>query len=193
MTCHTDALPATLSQRAGRSGEQEMDRAELERALEELHPASFAWALGCCRRNREEAEEVLQNVYVTVLDGSARFDGRSALKTWLFAVIRRTALAHFRRRWLHDALVIKWLGSRDEPCVADRSQEIEASQAAAQLAAALAQLPRRQREVLELVFHHEMTVDEAAGVMSIGAGSARVHYDRAKKRLRVLLAAEVKP
>jgi RNA polymerase sigma-70 factor (ECF subfamily) len=41
--------------------------------------------------------------------------------------------------------------------------------------------------VLHLVFAEGMTVEGAAAVMGIGAGSARVHYDRGKKRLRALL------
>jgi RNA polymerase sigma-70 factor (ECF subfamily) len=77
-----------------------MNRAELEQQLEELHPVSFAWALGCCGRDRGDAEEVLQETYLKILDGKARFNGRSALKTWLFAVIRRTAAAHRRFGWL---------------------------------------------------------------------------------------------
>src|ERR1700686_1790466 len=36
-----------------------MEREKLESALEALHPASFGWALSCCYRAREEAEEVL--------------------------------------------------------------------------------------------------------------------------------------
>jgi len=193
MTCHTDALPRAPRDRAGWSRERLMDRAELERAIEELHPASYAWALGCCRRNRDDAEEILQNVYVMVLEGRARFDGRSALKTWLFAVIRRASLAHFRRQWLREAWLIKWFGTHGEPQTADGSGEIEASQTAAGLLAALSQLPRRQCEVIELVFYHDMTVDQAAAVMGVGVGSARVHYARAKKRLRILLTSEVAP
>jgi RNA polymerase sigma factor (sigma-70 family) len=188
MTCHTNALPGSLSERAGRSREREMDRAELERAIEELHPASYAWAVGCCRRNRDDAEEILQNVYVMVLEGRARFDGHSTLKTWLFAVIRRASLSHFRTRWLREARLLQWFGVSDEPQAADRSNEIETTQTAAQLVAALSRLPRRQREIIELVFYHDLTVDQAAAVMGVGVGSARVHYDRAKKRLRSLLS-----
>src|ERR671926_1848785 len=88
-------------------GVSRMDRAELERELERLHAASFGWALGCCGRDRDEAEEVLQTVYVKVLDGGATFDGRSSLKTWLFAVIRRTALAHRRTRWIRGLAMLR--------------------------------------------------------------------------------------
>ena len=65
-----------------------MNAGDLERELEALHRASFGWALGCCRWDHEEAADVLQAVYLKVLEGKARFDGRSSLKTWLFATIR---------------------------------------------------------------------------------------------------------
>src|SRR5215212_1277617 len=79
-----------------------MDRIELEQQLEELHPASFAWALGCCGRDRELAEDVLQETYLKIFEGKALFGGRSTLKTWLFSVIRRTAAAQRRFRWMRD-------------------------------------------------------------------------------------------
>ncbi len=70
-----------------------MEIADLKAELEQLHSASFGWALNCCRRDADEAEEVLQTVYLKILEGKARFRGESSLKTWLFAVIRKTAAA----------------------------------------------------------------------------------------------------
>ena len=55
---------------------------------------------------------------------------------------------------------------------------------------ALEQLPDRQREVLILVFYQEMTIKEAAKSMEVSIGSARVHYDRGKKKLRAILSDE---
>lgn len=161
-----------------------MDRAELECELERLHAASFGWALGCCGRNRDEAEEVLQTVYLKVLDGRARFEGRSSLKTWLFAVIRRTAMAHRRTRWVRSLALLRM------PPPEPPRDESERSAEARRLIAALRRLARRQREVLELVFYHDMTIEEAGAALQISVGSARVHYTRGKKRLEAMLADE---
>src|SRR5437867_358586 len=156
-----------------------MDEAELE----QLHPASYAWSLSCCGRDRAEAEEVLQDVYVKILDGKARFDGRSSLKTWLFAVIRRTAASHGRARMLHEVLNAKWVRRQPEDQVPSPDRLAERSETSTALLAALQKLSRRQREVLELVFYHDMTIEEAAAAMSVSLGSARVHYQRGKKNL----------
>src|SRR3989442_1228560 len=145
--------------------------------LEQLHPASYAWALSCCRRDQSEAEEVLQDVYVKILEVKARFDGHSSLKTWLFAVIRRTAASRARRRAVRDLLLAKW--AREQVAV----RQTEYSDVAAILLAALQKLARRQREVLELVFYHDLTIEEAAIALNVSIGSARVHYQRGKKQL----------
>ena len=80
-----------------------MESAELERELERMHPACWGWALACCRRDRDIAEEALQSAYLRILSGQARFDGRSSLRTWVFGVIRRTAMEELRRERTRDA------------------------------------------------------------------------------------------
>src|SRR6266436_9983439 len=73
-----------------------LDEAGLRNALEAHHIECYGWALSCCKRRGDEAENVLQLVYLKVLSGKAVFNGKSSFKTWLFAVIRKTA-AHERR------------------------------------------------------------------------------------------------
>lgn len=165
-----------------------MTRSHLERDLEELHPASFGWALASCGWNREEAEEVLQTTYVKVLDGGARFDGRSTLRTWLFAVIRRTAAERRRRRWLRALTLERWLRRRPDPAPDPDPESLAGqSEAGRSLRAALSALPGRQRELLHLVFYQDLTLEEAAAVLGISVGSARTHYHRGKERLRRML------
>lgn len=161
---------------------------DLERQIAALHPASFAWALACTRWNATEAEEVLQSVYLTILEGRARFDGRSTFKTWLFSVVRNVAARARRRRWLEAR--VPWSAlSATEPGHGPLDA-VAAEQRGARIRQALSELPARQREVLDLVFFHEMTVEEAAAVMGVSLGTARTHYHRGKLRLLELLGPE---
>jgi len=160
---------------------------ELAHQLAASHEENYAWALGCCGRDAREAEDVLQAVYLKVLEGRARFDGRSSLKTWVFAVIRRTAAQHRRLR-VFARLRTQGLAEVPEPpAPTDLEEALELRQRREQLWRALERLSRRQREVLLLVFYHEHTIEEAAAVMGIGVGSARTHYECGKTRVRELL------
>src|SRR5258708_12454947 len=80
-----------------------MEIVDFKAELERLHGCSFGWALSCCRRDATEAEEVLQTVYLKIFEGKARYRGESSLKTWLFAVIRKTAATEYRRRLLRSS------------------------------------------------------------------------------------------
>lgn len=165
---------------------------DLRRLLAELHPECWGWTLRCCRGHTHTAEDVLHMSYQKILSGRAHFSGRSSFKTWLFGVIRLTALD--QRRWS----VRRWLRflplPDDEPALATTGDfpgesffQAEQNQA---LRDALARLASRQAEVLHLVFYHDLTLDEAASVMRVSPGTARTHYERGKASLRSLLVSQ---
>lgn len=163
---------------------------DLHAALAALHADSYGWALACCGRDRAEAEDALQRAYLRILEGRARFKGSAQFRTFVFGVIRMTAREE-RRGWrLH--LFNATSPGRDlvdpEPAP---DTETFTRERRTQLLNSLAQLSVRQREVVELVFYHEMTIEEAAAVMHVRIGSARTHYERAKTRLRALLPREI--
>ena len=167
-----------------------MDIAELKAELETLHSASFGWAMSCCRRDGAEAEEVLQTVYLKILEGKARFRGEANLKTWLFAVIRNTAISEHRRSLLRRLRL-----TADRKPTSEQASQYEApaesferSETQLQFQNALKSLPARQREALHLVFYEDLSLREAAEVMRVTIGSARQHYERGKKRMRETLA-----
>lgn len=171
----------------------ELTREELEALLERHHRASYGWALSCSGWNDADAEDVLQTTYVKVISGRARFGGRSAFRTWLFGVIRQTAREHARRDRSHArraellALEVAATGTSAAP---DADHGTECADRSRALLDALAELPDRQREVLHLVFYQDLTIREAAEVMEVSLGSARVHYERGKARLRSILGVE---
>lgn len=167
---------------------QLMETDELRAQLEQLHASSFGWALACCRRDHSDAEEVLQIAYLKVLEGKARFNGSASFKTWLFAVIRKTALDQRRKHFLRGLIMLRAAEDRTAESRVERPDESAyRSEMQAVFRSALARLPNRQREALQLVFYHDLSLQEAAVVMGVSIGSARTHYDRGKKRLRELL------
>jgi RNA polymerase sigma factor (sigma-70 family) len=168
-----------------------MNRSELERELERLHADSWGWALACCGRDRELASDALQTAYLRMLSGRATFRGGSSLKTWVLGVIRVTAMEEMRRQ---RASRTRDAGAPSAIDVADPSPGpdlvSEWSERGAALVGALASVSPRQRKVLQLVFYHGMTIEEAAVVMHVSLGSARTHYDRGKKAMARLLTRE---
>jgi len=144
--------------------------------LAAMHDELFGWAMSRVGFDREDAEDLVQQTYVELLSGRAVFDGESSLKTFTFRVLHNLATTGFRRlavRRRYAALTVVDVDERafDDGVNTDR------------VWSAVMRLPARQRDVIELVFCRELTVDEAASVMGIGAGSARTHYARAKERL----------
>ena len=178
-------LPALItSERSFPPRTHAMEQCDLERELGQLHSESWGWALACCGRDRELAEEVLQTAYLRILSGHATFNGDSSFRTWVFGVIRWTARTELRR-------LLVWIRRRAEPATvteivdtADGADVVaERSERRQELIRALESLSRRQREVLQLVFYHDMTIEEAARAMKVSLGSARTHYERGKKTL----------
>jgi len=166
-----------------------MEATDLQRELEILHADSFGWALSCCRQRKDDAEEVLQTAYIKVLDGRAKFEGRSSFRTWFFGVIRRTASEQHRRRWLRDTLLKRWFAGQPwRLSVSAASPETGGDSSL--LRSAISRLPERQQQVLHLVYYQDLTVEEAAGVLGVSLGTARTHFDRGKRRLRQLLAPQ---
>lgn len=172
---------------------EQMTSHELRAELSALHEAAWAWSLMCCRGDRPRAEDVLQSAYVKALEGIGGYRADSTVKTWLFGIIRYTALSDWRVRLRRVELLERWFQEEQEIAQAPRAGVVESllrGEQHAQLKEALAALSQRQREILTLVFYHELSIEEAAQVMGLPVGTARTHYARGKKQLLGRLLSE---
>jgi RNA polymerase sigma-70 factor (ECF subfamily) len=128
------------------------------------------------------AEEVLHNAYLRILEGKATFDGRSSFKTWMFGVIRNMALQN-RSQLFRGLARIRQTLLPVSSGSSDTEDQLYRSEMRDRFGRLLGKLSSRQKEVLQLVFYHDMTIEEAARVMRVSLGSARTHYQRGKHRL----------
>ena len=153
-----------------------MNKTGLERLLKEHHKDAFMWASQCCNYNRDEGKEVLQMTYLKILEGKAAFGEQSAFKTWLFSVIRFTAIDYLKKKIRFEGLE-KLQVMQEEPEEPDPVN----------YRTLLSRLPERQHEVLLLAFYHGMTLAMIAELMQLHIGTVRTHYERGKDALREMI------
>ena len=133
------------------------------------------------------AEEILQDTLVAVWKSAHRFEGRSSLQTWLIGIARRQAHNTLRQHKLPVADE-----SEMEGLVATEPEPEAftlASIARDELAEAFQQLTPLHREVLALIFVHELSYQETATILEVPVGTVKSRICNARRALRALLDA----
>jgi RNA polymerase sigma-70 factor (ECF subfamily) len=146
--------------------------------VQEHGPALLAMAQRVVHR-REDAEDVVQEMWLSAMSSSASFEGRSSLRTWLHAILRHR-IADSRRRQrpitpFHDE---EHVGN--EVDVATHAETRQLAELALQLMPELGELERR---ALELCTLDDIDRDLACERLGITRGHLRVLIHRARKKL----------
>ena len=136
-------------------------------------------------RNEATAEDLLSDVFLDVWRQAGKFEGRSAVSTWLLSIARFKALSVLRKR-TEEALDEETAGA-----IEDHSDDPEVSLAKKDKAAALRQclgrLSTEHREVVDLVYYHEKSVEEVAGTVGIPEATVKTRMFYARRKLSELL------
>jgi RNA polymerase sigma-70 factor, ECF subfamily len=131
--------------------------------------------------NETLAEDLLSDVFLDVWRQADRFEGRSSVSTWLMSIARFKALSARRRR--ADAE----LDEKIEATVADTANDPEVAlqekNRSELLRSALTRLSLEHREIIDLVYYHEMSVDECAQILGIPAATVKTRMFYARKKL----------
>ena len=131
--------------------------------------------------NETVAEDLLSDVFFDVWQEAGRFEGRAAVTTWLLSIARFKALSARRRRT--DAALDETI----ETTVADSADNaevaLEKKHQGEVLRAAMTKLSREHREIIDLVYYHEKSVDEAAQVLGIPSATVKTRMFYARKKL----------
>lgn len=134
--------------------------------------------------NRQDAEDVMQEVCLKVWKEAPRWQPRAKFSTWLYRVILNSCLDRKRRVVPfadNDALDLVM----DDTPAAD--EQIMDAQKAKRVHAALQSLPERQRASIVLSYYEELPNQDAADCMGIGLGAFQQLLHRAKQNLKTSL------
>jgi len=137
--------------------------------------------------NETVAEDLLSEVFFDVWQQAGRFEGRAAVTTWLLSIARFKALSARRRRT--DAE----LNETIEATVADPADNaevtLEKKHQGELLREALTTLSSDHREIIDLVYYHDKSVDEAAEILGIPSATVKTRMFYARKKLAVQVQA----
>ena len=133
------------------------------------------------------AEDITSEVFLGVWRQAHRFEARSAVTTWLLAIARYKALAELRRR--HEPP--SDAGSMDASDPADNPEATFAIKHRGEiLRNCLTRLSPRHREIIDLVYYHEKSVQEAATILGVPGNTVKTRMFHARKKLSELLEAQ---
>jgi RNA polymerase sigma-70 factor (ECF subfamily) len=138
-------------------------------------------------RNESTAEDLISEVFLDVWRQANRFEGRAAVSTWLLAIARFKALSALRRRSdeeLDEEAAEAIEDTADNPEVA--AQKKDTSEV---LRKCLEALSPEHREVIDLVYYHEKSVEEVAEIVGIPENTVKTRMFYARKKLAELLKA----
>jgi RNA polymerase sigma factor (sigma-70 family) len=133
------------------------------------------------------AADLVADVFVAAMDSAHTYHpARGTEIEWLYGVARNTISADRRREAREKRLENRIAGRRllDTDDVTRIEERIDAERTARRILDAMAGLPAGERAVLELVVIDQLSVGEAAAVLGIRQGTARVRLHRARRSLR---------
>jgi RNA polymerase sigma-70 factor, ECF subfamily len=134
----------------------------------------------------DDADDLVQEVFLAALNGAARFDGRSEVATWLYRIAVNVCRAHRRKQTVRGWLWKKWM-REPPPSVAPASDEPESREMAEQVTRSVRQLPGKYREVIVLRYLEGMEIDDVAKTLGLSRSAVEVRLHRAREQLRTTL------
>ena len=160
------------------------------RALLEQYGRRLYWHIRRIVVGHDDAEDVLQETCIKVLNRIDSFKGDSPLATWLYRVATNEALMHLRRQ-THLFQSIDALG---ETLTAKLQAEttIEGHEAEVLFQQALLTLPTQQRIAFNLRYYDELSYDEIARITGKPVGTLKTNYHYATQRVKEFIKEHAK-
>jgi RNA polymerase sigma-70 factor, ECF subfamily len=136
-------------------------------------------------RDAATAEDLTSQVFLDVWRTARQFQGRSQVSTWLLSIARFKALTSLRQRKHEDIDQEEMLEIADEAETPEAC--LDRSTTSAILRACVAKLSPAHREIINLVYYHEKSVEEAGQIIGIPQSTVKTRMFYARKQLADLL------
>lgn len=131
--------------------------------------------------NEATAEELTNEVFLEIWRHAGKFEGRSAVSTWMLSIAHNRTISRLRKR--SEAQLEEGVAE----AIADEADTPETTSSklgkSAQIRACMEQLSANHREIIDLVYYHEKSIPEIAEVLDIPEGTVKTRMFHARKKL----------
>lgn len=132
--------------------------------------------------NEQDAEDVVQDVFLRIFQQINRYEGKSTFKTWLTTIVVNTCRDRLRRKKVRKAFSLDWiLGHASDQ---DVDREVSDRQDSQQLWSRINQLDDKLRIPLILHYHERIRCDEIAEILGVKTSTIYARLNNARKQLR---------
>ncbi len=138
-------------------------------------------------RSEPSAEDVVSEVFTDVWRNPANFEGRSEASTWLLAMTRNKAFSILRRK--REVELDEETAAETEDLADDPEVVLQKKDKGEILRACIARLSPEHREVIDLVYYHDKTIEDIASIVGAPEGTVKTRMFYARKKLSELAKA----
>jgi RNA polymerase sigma factor (sigma-70 family) len=137
-------------------------------------------------KNREDAEEVAQDVFIRAYKYLADFRGASKFTTWLYTIVNNTCISFLRKKKLNmysldNEKVFEVADNQDSGM---RANQVEQKSKLSMVNQAIGLLSPDDAQIITLFYKAEQSLEETAQVLGIEVNAAKVRLHRARTRLK---------
>ncbi len=137
-------------------------------------------------KNREDAEEVSQDIFIKAYRSLADFKGTAKFSTWLYTVVNTTCITFLRKKRLEvhsldDERTFEVADSQDSGF---RANQVEQKSRLNMVNQAIAMLSPDDAEIITLFYKNEQSLEEIGQILGLEVNTAKVRLHRARARLK---------
>ena len=163
-----------------------MDDSVFSRLYDQYHNDVFRFLIYLIR-DRDQAEDLMHEVYVRVLKAYSGFEGKSSEKTWLFSIAKNVAIDHFRKssvRRKHSFDKFDWEKSELVSTEILPDNLVVLNEEMKELLNVLDTCTGDQKMVIHMRFIHDLSIAETAEILGWSEGKVKTTQHRAINALR---------
>jgi len=155
-------------------------------AIVDAYSERLYWHIRRLVSSHEDADDLLQEIFIKIWSALPSFRGEAQLFTWLYRIATNETLNFLRKQKVRAALTFSSLDANTERKI-DDDPYFNGNQAQRALAKAISHLPERQRAVFTMRYYDEMRYEDISEILGTSTGSLKASYHIAYEKVKAEL------